>query len=49
MTVTSSLTMQEQDIKDPLEEMLKKTGCMEMHYQVQVLRHVQRSKVYNVT
>ncbi|XP_076177420.1 uncharacterized protein LOC143151849 [Ptiloglossa arizonensis] len=35
MTVTSSLTMQEQDIKDPLEEMLKKTGCMEMHYQVQ--------------
>ncbi|XP_043257203.1 cytochrome c oxidase assembly factor 4 homolog, mitochondrial [Colletes gigas] len=36
MTITSNLTTQEQkNIEDPVEEMLKKTGCMELHYQVQ--------------
>ncbi|CAK9831127.1 Cytochrome c oxidase assembly factor 4 homolog, mitochondrial [Anthophora retusa] len=25
----------QQDVVDPVEEMLKKTGCMELHYQVQ--------------
>ncbi|XP_015435383.1 PREDICTED: cytochrome c oxidase assembly factor 4 homolog, mitochondrial [Dufourea novaeangliae] len=35
MKVNSSITVQQQDVVDPLEEMLKKTGCMELHYQVQ--------------
>jgi len=26
----------QQEITDPVEEMLKKTGCMELHYKVQV-------------
>ncbi|CAL7946518.1 unnamed protein product [Xylocopa violacea] len=30
-----NLTTQQHDIEDPVEEMLKKTGCMELHYQVQ--------------
>lgn len=25
-----------QEITDPVEEMLKKTGCIELHYKVQV-------------
>lgn len=25
----------QQEITDPVEEMLKKTGCMELHYKVQ--------------
>lgn len=25
------------DIEDPVERMLKKTGCIELHYQVQVM------------
>lgn len=25
-----------QEISDPVEEMLKKTGCIELHYKVQV-------------
>lgn len=29
------LNSQQQNIEDPVEEMLKKTGCMEFHYQVQ--------------
>lgn len=31
------LNSQQQNIEDPVEEMLKKTGCMEFHYEVQVL------------
>lgn len=26
---------QKNDIQDPVEQMLKKTGCIELHYQVQ--------------
>lgn len=26
----------EKEIEDPVERMLKRTGCMELHYQVQV-------------
>lgn len=26
----------QKEITDPVEEMLKKTGCMELHYKVQV-------------
>ncbi|PBC33386.1 Peptidyl-tRNA hydrolase [Apis cerana cerana] len=29
------LNSQQQNIEDPVEEMLKKTGCMEFHYEVQ--------------
>lgn len=36
MTVKLRSTIQQQDVEDPVEEMLKKTGCMELHYQVQV-------------
>lgn len=32
----SSNTDAEKEIEDPVEQMLKKTGCMELHYQVQV-------------
>lgn len=32
-----NLTTHQQDVVDPVEEMLKKTGCMEIHYEVQVL------------
>ena len=35
MTVKLRSTIQQQDVEDPVEEMLKKTGCMELHYQVQ--------------
>ncbi|XP_074102772.1 uncharacterized protein LOC141529912 [Cotesia typhae] len=27
--------LQEEDIEDPVERMLKKTGCIELHYDVQ--------------
>ncbi|XP_014216152.1 cytochrome c oxidase assembly factor 4 homolog, mitochondrial [Copidosoma floridanum] len=27
--------IKEKEIEDPLERMLKKTGCIELHYQVQ--------------
>ncbi|KAF3429158.1 Coiled-coil-helix-coiled-coil-helix domain-containing protein 8 [Melipona quadrifasciata] len=30
-----NLTTHQQDVVDPVEEMLKKTGCMEIHYEVQ--------------
>lgn len=30
-----NLTTQQKDVQDPVEEMLKKTGCMDLHYQVQ--------------
>lgn len=26
-----------QEITDPVEEMLKRTGCIELHYKVQVI------------
>lgn len=26
------------EITDPVEEMLKKTGCIELHYKVQVMQ-----------
>jgi len=32
----SSNTNAEKEIEDPVEGMLKKTGCIELHYQVQV-------------
>jgi len=32
----SSNTNVEKEIEDPVEQMLKKTGCIELHYQVQV-------------
>ncbi|XP_054006248.1 cytochrome c oxidase assembly factor 4 homolog, mitochondrial [Hylaeus anthracinus] len=35
MTVDSNITIQQQNVEDPVEEMLKKTGCMELHYEVQ--------------
>lgn len=28
--------MQNQEVVDPVEVMLKKTGCIELHYKVQV-------------
>lgn len=31
-----STKTEDKDIKDPVEEMLKKTGCIELHYKVQV-------------
>lgn len=30
----------ETEVSDPVEAMLKKTGCIELHYKVQVLRIV---------
>ncbi|XP_017888228.1 cytochrome c oxidase assembly factor 4 homolog, mitochondrial-like [Ceratina calcarata] len=30
-----NLTTQQKDVEDPVEEMLKRTGCMDLHYQVQ--------------
>lgn len=33
--MTVSNTSVEKEIEDPVERMLKKTGCMELHYQVQ--------------
>ncbi|KAK0168454.1 hypothetical protein PV327_002252 [Microctonus hyperodae] len=35
MTVPSQKTAETDDIEDPVERMLKKTGCMELHYEVQ--------------
>ncbi|XP_076244498.1 uncharacterized protein LOC143185411 [Calliopsis andreniformis] len=35
MTIKSNSIEQQQSIVDPVEEMLKKTGCMELHYEVQ--------------
>lgn len=32
-----NLDTHQQNVDDPVEEMLKKTGCMELHYEVQVL------------
>lgn len=37
MNIKSTSTARQEDIEDPVEEMLKRTGCMELHYQVQVL------------
>lgn len=34
--IASSNTDAEKEIEDPVERMLKKTGCVELHYQVQV-------------
>lgn len=34
--MTISNTSIEEEIEDPVERMLKKTGCIELHYQVQV-------------
>lgn len=36
MISASSNTDAEKEIEDPVERMLKKTGCIELHYQVQV-------------
>ncbi|XP_014480706.1 PREDICTED: cytochrome c oxidase assembly factor 4 homolog, mitochondrial [Dinoponera quadriceps] len=33
--IASSSKNPENEIEDPVEQMLKKTGCMELHYQVQ--------------
>lgn len=33
--MTPNLITRQGDVEDPVEEMLKKTGCMELHYQVQ--------------
>ncbi|XP_050448667.1 cytochrome c oxidase assembly factor 4 homolog, mitochondrial isoform X2 [Cataglyphis hispanica] len=33
--IVSSNTDAEKEIEDPVERMLKKTGCVELHYQVQ--------------
>jgi len=35
MTVSSN-TGAEEEIEDPVERMLKKTSCIELHYQIQV-------------
>lgn len=35
MNIKSTSTARQEDIEDPVEEMLKRTGCMELHYQVQ--------------
>lgn len=34
--IASSNKNPENEIEDPVERMLKKTGCIELHYQVQV-------------
>ncbi|EFN72899.1 Coiled-coil-helix-coiled-coil-helix domain-containing protein 8 [Camponotus floridanus] len=34
MTLSSNTSV-EKEIEDPVERMLKKTGCIELHYQVQ--------------
>jgi len=34
--IASSNTGSEKEIEDPVERMLKKTGCIELHYQIQV-------------
>lgn len=36
MTNTVQQQTQQEEIEDPVERMLKKTGCIELHYQVQV-------------
>lgn len=36
MTIPSKPSPTHDDVEDPVEKMLKKTGCMELHYQVQV-------------
>ncbi|XP_018317543.1 cytochrome c oxidase assembly factor 4 homolog, mitochondrial [Mycetomoellerius zeteki] len=33
--IASSNAGAEKEIEDPVEQMLKKTGCIELHYQVQ--------------
>jgi len=38
----SSHDNQDQDLDDPVERMLKKTGCLEKHYSVQVKSHNNR-------
>lgn len=30
--------LQKEDTEDPVERMLKKTGCIELHYNVQVFK-----------
>lgn len=37
MTIPPQKTVGTDDIEDPVERMLKKTGCMELHYEVQVI------------
>lgn len=36
MTVARKEKPSEEDIEDPVERMLKKTGCIELHYKVAV-------------
>lgn len=36
MTATSN-TDSEKEIEDPVERMLRQTGCIELHYQIQVM------------
>lgn len=36
-------TNDDDDIDDPLERMLKKTGCMELHFKVQVKIYIFRN------
>ncbi|XP_011693217.1 PREDICTED: cytochrome c oxidase assembly factor 4 homolog, mitochondrial isoform X2 [Wasmannia auropunctata] len=33
--IASPSTDTDKEVEDPVERMLKKTGCMELHYQVQ--------------
>ena len=42
MTIPIKVQKSDNDIEDPVERMLKKTGCMELHYQVQVTAYYHR-------
>lgn len=35
MTIPPVRETNREDVEDPVEQMLKKTGCMELHYQLQ--------------
>ena len=39
MTEVAKKTKSDGDYKDELEEMLKRTGCIELHYAVQVMNN----------
>lgn len=44
------MSVHNREITDPVEEMLKKTGCIELHYKVQVTyQDSPQSNVTNLT
>lgn len=48
MTFPVKVEKHNDDIEDPVERMLKKTGCIELHYEIQVKKNIDQNIFWSI-